>query len=56
MAGSQSGSIRVWDLEAAKSRPPCLLPLRARHMLPLRSLCAPLLEPQAGGEVSTSPL
>lgn len=25
VAGSQSGSIRVWDLEAAKSRPPCLL-------------------------------
>lgn len=28
VAGSQSGSIRVWDLEAAKSRPPCLLFLR----------------------------
>uniref|UniRef100_A0A8C8SZK5 Katanin p80 WD40 repeat-containing subunit B1 n=1 Tax=Peromyscus maniculatus bairdii TaxID=230844 RepID=A0A8C8SZK5_PERMB len=25
VAGSQSGSIRVWDLEAAKSTPPCLL-------------------------------
>lgn len=28
VAGSQSGSIRVWDLEAAKSRPPFLLFLR----------------------------
>lgn len=25
VAGSQSGSIRVWDLEAAKSRPPSFL-------------------------------
>lgn len=29
VAGSQSGSIRVWDLEAAKSRPPSLPPVHA---------------------------
>lgn len=38
VAGSQSGSIRVWDLEAAKSRPLCCarLPHRPR---PVASLC-----------------
>lgn len=44
VAGSQSGSIRVWDLEAAKSRPPSSCPFLCGSLFRLGALGCHLQE------------